>query len=169
VAWRAILLCALTIWMTASSAAAQTARPTEEADHAVVYELGWAGAWSHDDGCQPKGVTAAFEKTPIEGVLEFEAGITVLRSRAATETSLDLLFKKPWTLSPRAEFMAGIGPELVHESVEGTFWGLSAVADFMFWPKRNVGWYLEPGYEIDFAHDGTRHGFAIAAGLLIGR
>jgi hypothetical protein len=50
-----------------------------------------------------------------------------------------------------------------------TFWGGSSVLDFMFWPKKNIGWYVEPGYELTF-HDGTRHhGLAIAAGLLIGR
>jgi hypothetical protein len=152
-----------------ATATGQTPPPAADADHSVVYELGWASAWSHGEGWQTKGATFAFEKTPIENVLELEAGVTFLRSYGVTETSVDLLFKKPWTLSPHAEFMAGIGPELVHNSAEGTFWGLSAVADFMFWPKRNVGWYLEPGYEMDLEHDGTRRGFAMAAGLIVGR
>jgi hypothetical protein len=149
--------------------AQSTAPVPSKEDHSVVYELGWAGAWSHDEGWQPKGATFAFEKTPIEGRLELECGVTAIRSHGVTETSVDLLFKKPWTLSQRVEFMAGVGPEIVHASDTGTFWGLSAVADFMFWPKKDVGWYLEPGYEADFRKDGTRHGLAVAAGLIIGR
>jgi hypothetical protein len=39
----------------------------------------------------------------------------------------------------------------------------------MFWPRKNIGWYLEPGYEVTF-RDGTTHrGIGMAAGLLIGR
>ena len=35
--------------------------------------------------------------------------------------------------------------------------------------EENIGWYVEPGYELTF-RDGTRHhGLAIAGGLLIGR
>jgi hypothetical protein len=39
----------------------------------------------------------------------------------------------------------------------------------MFWPKKNVGWYLEPGWELDFPSGGHQQGFAIAGGLIIGR
>jgi hypothetical protein len=53
------------------------------------------------------------------------------------ETSVDLLFKMPWTLSSRFEFMLGAGPEIVHatDDERGTFWGVSCVGDLMFWPK----------------------------------
>ena len=50
------------------------------------------------------------EVTPIENHLELEAGVTALFKRHA-EWSVDLLFKKPWTLSKKAEFMVGIGPD----------------------------------------------------------
>ena len=49
--------------------------------------------------------------TPIENWLELEAGVLPFYSRNSTEWDTDLLFKKPWTLSPTAEFMFGIGPE----------------------------------------------------------
>ena len=74
-------------------------------------------------------------------------------------------------MSPTVEFMIGVGPELIHATgPDGeTFWGMSTVLDFMFWPRKNIGWYVEPGYELTF-RDGTKHhGLAIAAGLLIGR
>ena len=50
-----------------------------------------------------------------------------------------------------------------------TFWGIEAVADLMFWPSRNLGWYVEPGYEATFPDGMTKGGMAIAVGLLIGR
>jgi hypothetical protein len=84
---------------------------------------------------------------------------------------IGVLFKKPWRFSPRFEFMIGAGPELIHATgrERGTFWAISSVLDFMFWPRRNLGWYVEPGYEVAFRHGTKHHGLAIAAGLLIGR
>jgi hypothetical protein len=145
--------------------------PAVDADHAIVYEIGWAGDYAHAEGFQAKGATFAFEVTPIKDRLELEAGLTAIRANGVTETSVDLLFKKPWSFSKTVEFMAGVGPELIHATGAdaGTFWGLSAVADFMFWPRKNVGWYLEPGYEADFRLGATRQGLAIAGGLILGR
>ncbi len=62
----------------------------------------------------------AVEVTPIENWLELEAGITPLFSRHhSTEWDTDLLFKKPWTLSKKAELMVGVGPEWVHTREPG--------------------------------------------------
>lgn len=140
-------------------------------DHVIVFEFGWAASYSQDEGVHPKGATLAFEVTPVPDRLELEAGVTTIWARGSRETSWDLLFKKPWTISPRVEFMAGVGPEIIHSAGDGrgTFWGLSAVADFMVWPKKNVGWYLEPGYEVAFPKGTNEHGVALAAGLIIGR
>src|SRR5258707_15804253 len=80
--------------------------PKDE-DHSVVYELGWAGDYSRDEGFHAKGATFALEVTPIPDRLELEVGVTAIRADGATETSVDLLFKKPWTLSKQVEFMAG--------------------------------------------------------------
>jgi hypothetical protein len=87
------------------------------------------------------------------------------------EVLIDVLAKKPWQISPRFEFMIGVGPELIHTTGPDsrTYWGMSSVLDFMFWPTKRVGWYLEPGYEVTFPSGPTRHGFGVAAGLLIGR
>lgn len=67
--------------------------------------------------------------------------------------------------------MTGVGPEWVHEAgpAPSTHWGLSSVLDFMFWPRRNVGWYVEPGYELTVRDGATHHRMSIAAGLLVGR
>ena len=140
-------------------------------DHSVVFELGWAGDWSHREGLHAKGGTFAFEVTPIEHWLELEFGVAAVRADGVTEVPIDVLFKKPWQVSKQFEFMVGIGPEVIHSSgpTPQTYWGVSSVLDLMFWPKRNIGWYLEPGYEITFPNDSTHHGLAMAAGVLIGR
>jgi hypothetical protein len=156
--------------VSAVRAQSVTSTPTHEGDHAIVFELGWAGDWSRAEGLH-NGGTFAFEVTPIEHWLELEFGFTAIRGDGSTEMPLDVLFKKPWQFSPQFEFMIGVGPELIHATGpdHATFWGVSSVLDFMFWPTRNVGWYLEPGYEVTF-RDGTRHhGLGLAAGLLIGR
>jgi hypothetical protein len=111
------------------------------------------------------------EVTPIENWLELEAGVTPLFNRNSTEWDTDLLFKKPWTLSERAEFMFGVGPEWVHTNKRGaTADSISAevALDFMFWPsaRHRFGWYLEPGFEHNFGR-GHEQSFAISGGLLI--
>ena len=159
----------LTSIALAQDRAHQPSKP-EDDDHAVVFELGAAGDWSRREGAHPGG-TFAFEITPIEHWLELEIGMTAIRSEDGTEIPIDVLFKKPWRYSPTFEFMVGIGPEIIRATGPhaATFWGVSSVADFMFWPRRNVGWYVEPGYEATFRQGEKHHGLSIAAGLLIGR
>jgi hypothetical protein len=154
-----------------SIATAQPVKPAPvDDDHAIVFEIGGAEDWSRSEGFHPGG-TFAFEVTPIEGWLELEFGVTAIHGDEGTEIPVDVLFKKPWCLSPAFEFMIGVGPELIRTTGRDaeTFWGVSTVLDFMFWPRKNIGWYVEPGYELTF-RDGTKHhSLAIAAGLLIGR
>jgi hypothetical protein len=151
----------------AGPAVAQEAPP--DVDHAIVFELGAEGDWSKADGFHPGG-TFAFEVTPIENWLELEFGVSVIPHRGGAEIPVDVLFKKPWRISRTVEFMVGVGPELIHSTVDHqTFWGLTAVGDLMVWPKPNVGWYLEPGIERTFAPGAHETGFAMAAGLIIGR
>jgi hypothetical protein len=156
---------------TVASAQSTVSTPPADDDHVIVYELGWAGEYSSAEGFHAKGATFAFEVTPVKDRLELECGVTAIRASGVTETSVDLLFKKPWSFSKQVEFMAGAGPEIIHATGPdaGTFWGLSAVGDFMFWPTKNVGWYLEPGYELDFRLGARRQGLAMAGGLIIGR
>jgi hypothetical protein len=142
-----------------------------EKEPAAIVELGGATDWSITEGGSSFGPTVAVEVTPIENWLELEAGVTPLFKHHSTEWDVDLLFKKPWTLSKKAEFMAGIGPEWVHATQYGmTTNSVSgeAVLDFMFWPsaKRRFGWYLEPAYEYNFGR-GHEQSLGISGGLLI--
>jgi hypothetical protein len=165
IATKPILLASLIL--CAGSAFAQSV----EKEPAAVVELGGAASSDIGGGGSSFGPTVAVEVTPIEKWLELEAGVTPLFTRHSTEWDIDVLFKKPWTLSKKMEIMAGVGPAWVHtrkygvttNSVSG-----EAVLDFMFWPsaKHRWGWYLEPGYERNF---GPGHGQAlgISGGLLI--
>jgi hypothetical protein len=157
----------ISLFLYTGSALAQT----DDKEPAAVIELGAAANRSLTEGQSTFGPTVAVEVTPIEDWLELEAGVTPLFRRHSTEWDIDLLFKKPWTLSKKAEFMAGIGPEWIHatkyrvttNSVSG-----EAVLDFMFWPsaKRRFGWYIEPGFEYNFGR-GHEQSLGISGGLLI--
>jgi hypothetical protein len=143
-----------------------------EKEPVAVLEIGGAANWNFKGGGSSLGPTVAVEVTPIENWLELEAGVTPLFARHSTEWDVDLLFKKPWTLSKKAEFMLGVGPEWVHITKFGTATNSlsgEAVLDFMFWPaaKHRFGWYVEPGYEYNFGR-GHEQSLGISGGLLIG-
>jgi hypothetical protein len=142
-----------------------------EKEPVAIVELGAATSWNVEGGAATFAPDFAVETTPIENWLEIEAGTTPFFTRNATEWDTDLLFKKPWTLSKKVEFMFGIGPEWVHVRQNGEATdsvAAEAAGDFMFWPakKHRFGWYLEPAYDYGF---GSRHeqSIGMSAGLLI--
>jgi hypothetical protein len=142
-----------------------------EKEPVAIVELGGGGAWNIKDGGGGFGPSIAVESTPIENWLELEVGVTPLFARHSTEWGTDLLFKKPWTLSKKAEFMLGVGPEWVHARNRGVTTNLASIEvapDFMFWPsaKRRSGWYLEPSCEYNFGR-GHEQALGISGGLLI--
>jgi hypothetical protein len=141
-------------------------------DPIAILELGAATSWNLSGGAATFAPNLAAEVTPIENWLELEAGVSPFFTRNSTEWDTDLLFKKPWTLSPKAEFMAGVGPQWVHLRQNGKVTNSiagEAAGDFMFWPtrKRRFGWFLEPAYDYSFAR-GHQQSIGISAGLLIG-
>jgi hypothetical protein len=144
---------------------------SSEKEPAAVVEFGAAASRSLTQGQSSFGPTVAVEATPIENWLELEAGVTPLFRCHSTEWSIDLLFKKPWTLSDKVEFMLGVGPEWIHTNAYGVTTDSVAAEvapDFMFWPSgHRFGWYFEPSYEYKF---GSRHehSLGITGGLLIG-
>lgn len=143
----------------------------KEPEPIAIVELGGGAGWSTSNAASSFGPTVAVEVTPIEKWLELEAGITSLFGRHSTEWDADLLFKKPWSLSKKVEFMFGLGPEWVRVSKNGLTANSvagEAVLDFMFWPsaKRRFGWYLEPGYEYNLGR-GHEKSVGMSFGLLI--
>lgn len=141
-------------------------------DPKVIFELGAATSWNTSGGAATFAPNFAAEVTPIENWLELEAGVSPFYTRNAKEWDTDLLFKKPWTMSRKAEFMLGVGPQWVHLKQNGGWSNLIAgeiAADFMFWPtgRHRFGWYLEPAYDYSFA-TGHQKSIGMSGGLLIG-
>ncbi len=150
--------------------AAQTP-PSGEKEAIAILELGAAGSRSFRQGGSGFGPTIAAEVTPVENWLELEAGVTPLFGSGSTEWDIDLLFKKPWTLSRKVEFMAGVGPEWVHtngRNADSNSISGEAALDFMFWPakERRFGWYLEPACDYNFGQGHDRSA-GVSGGLLI--
>jgi len=148
----------------------QTAKEPEEP--VAILEVGAATSWNIKGGAATFAPNLAAEITPIEGWLELEAGVSPFYTRKSTEWDTDLLFKKPWTLSRKAEFMLGIGPQWTYLKQNGKTANSIAgevAGDFMFWPtgKHRFGWFLEPAYDYSFA-GGHPQSVGMSAGLLIG-
>lgn len=146
-------------------------RQPSENEPAAIVELGGAASRNLTGGQSSGGADLAVEVTPIENWLELEAGTTPLFTRRSVEWDTDLLFKKPWTLSEKVEFMVGAGPEWVHTRQNGLTANSIAgevVLDIMFWPsaRRRFGWFLEPAYEYNFGA-GHERSIGIGGGLLI--
>jgi hypothetical protein len=137
----------------------------EEKEPTAIVEIGGAGEWDFPKG--GLGPTAAVEFTPIRNWLEIEAGVSTMFGSGQTQWSTDLLFKKPFTLSDKVEFMFGAGPEWTF-SRDGTKIAGEVALDFMFWPTpdRKFGWFLEPSYSYSFSA-GHEQSLGASVGLLI--
>lgn len=151
--------------------ARNTGAQSVEKEHVAVIELGGAAFWNIEDRTSSFGPSVAVEVTPIKNWLELEVGTTPLFRRHSTEWGTDLVFKKPWDLSQKVEFMLGVGPEWVHSKQSGIrrdSVSAEAVADFMFWhsAKHKFGWYIEPTYEYNFGR-GREQSLGVTGGLLI--
>jgi hypothetical protein len=137
----------------------------------AIVEVGAAAERATTGGDSSYGPSVAVEITPIEHWLEIEAGVAPMFARGQTDWDVDLLFKKPFVLSPTTEFMIGVGPSWSHTIAQGRTddeFGAEVALDFMFWPwkGRTIGWYVEPSYGYGFTatHERT---LSVSAGLLI--
>ena len=141
-------------------------------DPAAILEIGASTNWNFRGGAATFAPNLAAEITPIENWLELEAGVSPFYTHKSTEWDVDFLFKRPWTLTRKVEFMAGIGPEWAHLRQNGKSsdsFAAELAGDFMFWPsgRHRFGWYLEPAYDNSFA-GGHQQSIGMSAGLLIG-
>ena len=139
----------------------------EKKDPVAILEVGASQSWNFSGGAATFAPNLAVEMN----WLELEAGVSPFYTRKSTEWDTDLLFKKPWTISQKAEFMLGVGPEWVHlrQNVKVTnSISMEVAGDFMFWPtgKHRFGWFLEPAYDYSLARD-HQQSTGMSAGLLI--
>src|SRR4029077_17969787 len=84
----------------------------EDKDPIAIVEVGAATSWNLSGGAATFAPNLAAELTPIENWLELEAGVSPFYTRKSTEWDIDLLFKKPWTLSRKAAVIGGGGSPL---------------------------------------------------------
>ena len=157
---------------SSKTSSAHLQETSEEKDPIAVLEVGAAQSWNFSGGAATFAPNLAAEVTPIENWLELEAGVSPFYTHNSTEWDTDLLFKKPWTISRKSEFMLGVGPQWVHlrqnEKLTNSIAG-EVAGDFMFWPtgKHRFGWFLEPAYDYSFARS-HQQSVGLSAGLLIG-
>ena len=171
--------CPFLFWCLLASGQASIGRQSdnrhqadEDKEPVAILEIGAAASWNINGGAATFAPNLAAEITPVENWLELEAGVSPFFTRKTTEWDTDLLFKKPWALSRKAEFMLGIGPQWTYLKQNGKTVNSIAgevAGDFMFWPtgKHSFGWFLEPAYDYSFA-GGHQQSIGMSAGLLIG-
>ena len=156
-------------WQKAGKDDVAGARAERDADHALILEIGMAGEWPLNGERPNFGGSLAAEIEPIENWLELEFGLSTLATAGHTELSGDVLFKKPFRISPTFEFMVGAGPS-VSQTLNGAERGTSVSAefalDFMFWPTKDVGWFIEPTWSVN-PRNGQQSA-AVSIGMLIG-
>jgi hypothetical protein len=153
----------LTLVFGAAGAVAQ-----DDREHALVLKIGPAGEWRPHERSNFGG-TFAVEKSVIENWLEIEVGLTTLGTNGNTEISGDIIFKKPFRISPTFEFMVGVGPSIsrtLNGEDQSTTVSAAFTLDFMFWPTSNVGWFVEPTWTVNPRNG--QQSFAASVGLLIG-
>lgn len=167
-----------TLFLTLSIATFSSAQAVRRDEHSldddpsVIVEFGVATSWNTAGGAASFAPNLAAETTPIKDWLELEAGVSPFLTRNSTEWDTDLLFKKPWAITPKVEFMLGVGPEWVYLRQDGTTSNsisCEIAGDLMIWPsgKHRFGWYVEPAYDHSFMA-GHQPSIAVSAGLLIG-
>ena len=126
--------------------------------------LAWSGVSTAEDRTVIVGAGGTFDAEPREGTvsgginlmielelidnwLELELEGTLSWGDRGLEVPIALLFKKPFAVTRHIEIMLGLGPELVLSA--GTIsGGLECATDFMFWPTRHIGFWVEPSYEV---------------------
>jgi hypothetical protein len=139
----------------------------KEKEPTAIIELGGAVERTFSDAQSSFGPSVAVEFNVIKDWLEIEAGASRLYSGRNGEWSTDLLFKKPFTLSDKVEFMIGVGPAWSFTQ-EGTKVAGEVALDFMFWPTRGrrLGWFIEPSYSYSLSQ-GHEKSVGASFGLLI--
>lgn len=143
---------------------------TEGPERTIIVGVGGVAEVELGDGSLHLGPNAFVEYEAVKNWIELELSASVLAVHGGREVPIDLLFKKPFRLNRRLELMIGIGPQIVFVSGterNGTFVGGEVALDFMFWPSRHVGLWVEPSYEFSF-RGSVSHSLTTTGGVIFG-
>jgi len=116
------------------------------------------------------GLNAFVEWNAIDEWLELELGASILATDGGVVVPVDLLLKKPFTITHSLELMVGFGPEMVQFAAPGdqaTVWGVEGALDLMLWPTQHYGLWVEPSYDLLF-RDRVEGGMGGTAGVMLG-
>jgi hypothetical protein len=141
----------------------------EEKEPALVFEMGGGGEFGFRGGTS-YGPEIGLEYTIIKRWLEVETSVNPLFRRGQAEIGTDFIFKKPFQITDRLEFLIGAGPEWIHrtnkepDSVAGV-----AITELVYeiLPERHVAVFVQPAYSYDFGK-GHEQAISVTAGLHIG-
>src|SRR5579872_326438 len=123
---------ALAVLSVVAMTTAQSRAAEKEKEPDAIFEIGGSGNWN-PSGPFGFGPTVAVEFTPIENWLEIEIGTGPMFGKGISEWDTDVLFKKPFTLSDKVEFMIGAGPQWGSAFRGPTTAGIEIAGDFMIW------------------------------------
>lgn len=141
-------------------------------EHVIIVGIGAAGEVELGDGSLRPGGNVMIEWDAVENWLELEAGASLFPVDSGIETPIALLAKKPFRLARWAEFMIGVGPEMVvvsNPTTKTTYFGGEAALDFMFWPwGRRFGLWVEPEYDLTFPSRRASSSVGTTGGVLVG-
>jgi len=141
-------------------------------EHTIIVGVGGAAEWELADRALRPGANLMVEWDAIEDWLELEIGASILSANGGAEVPIDLLLKKPFRVARWAEFMVGIGPEMVpvwNATTNATYFGGEVALDFMFWPwGQRVGLWIEPEFDLTFPDGRVSSSIGGTGGLLFG-
>jgi len=165
-------MCAAVLATEGRAVAGEGTEPRDDGDveHTVVVGVGGAAELELGSGELHPGANLMVEWDAVEGWLELELEASVLSADRGVEVPVGLLVKKPFRMARWAELMIGVGPEVVTVSTPATkasYFGVELAVDFMFWPTRRVGFWVEPSYDV-LLRDGLSHGVGATGGVLVG-
>jgi hypothetical protein len=140
----------------------------EDKEPTLVVVMGGAGGWGLSQGASSFGPEIGLEYTVIEHFLDIELATSAQFSKGQQEFDTDLVFKKPFELSDRLEFLIGAGPVWIRKADADSFAG-EAIVEFVYsaWPERHVAFFIEPNYSYEFGQ-GHEQSIGVIAGLHIG-
>ncbi|HYA76936.1 MAG TPA: hypothetical protein VED83_08500 [Burkholderiaceae bacterium] len=122
----------------------------KEKEEGSVLEIGATNEWTVRNGSGANaGASVGWELTVIPEWLKVEVGGDALVTSGTNALSGVVIFKVPYELSPTTELMVGAGPKWTRKlngPDQGWYSGAEVDVDFMFWPRKDLGWYVQPDW-----------------------